>query len=138
MLSFNYETDLSIDKEVHYKWLTECICSEGFQLGKVDIIFTSDAYLLEINKKYLNHDYYTDIITFDYSEGNELSGDLFISIDRVKENASKYNVLFEVELRRVMAHGLLHLMGYGDKEEGEILVMRKKEDEKLRMFHVEQ
>jgi rRNA maturation RNase YbeY len=98
----------------------------------------SDDELFEMNIKYLNHNTLTDIITFDYSENRALSGDLFISVDRVRENAETFKVSFDVELRRVMVHGLLHLAGYGDKSTEDEQLMRLKEDEKLKMFHVEQ
>jgi rRNA maturation RNase YbeY len=94
--------------------------------------------LVEINKQYLDHDTLTDIISFDYSVGNELNGDIFISVERVRENALEYNVSFEDELKRVMVHGVLHYSGYKDKSEEDEKIMREKEDEKLGMFHVEQ
>jgi rRNA maturation RNase YbeY len=93
--------------------------------------------LLELNKKYLNHDTYTDIISFDYTDGRTIAGDIFISVDRLRENAQLFAVTFTEELRRVMAHGILHLMGYKDKSKNEIMTMRDKESEKLRLFHVE-
>ncbi len=94
--------------------------------------------MLQINKEHLNHDYYTDIISFDYTVGNEINGDMFISVDRVKENAVDFNVAFDEELKRVIIHGILHYCGYKDKLEDDELLMRNKEDEKLAMFHVEQ
>jgi rRNA maturation RNase YbeY len=93
---------------------------------------------LSINQQYLDHDTYTDIISFDTSEANELSGDIFISVERIKENAKQYNVDLDIELQRVLAHGILHFCGYKDKTVDEGKVMREKEDEKLKMFHVEQ
>ena len=98
------------------------------QFGDITIIFCSDDYLLSINKQYLNHDYYTDIITFDYVDENRISGDLFISLDRVRENAAKFKVEMKKELFRVVFHGILHLVGYKDKTKEEQAVMRKKED----------
>jgi probable rRNA maturation factor len=95
--------------------------------GDISIIFCSDSFLLNMNMEYLQHDYYTDIITFDYSEESVVSGDLFISIDRVKENAAEYGISFRMELYRVIFHGLLHLAGYGDKTKEEIEMMREKE-----------
>ena len=92
------------------------------------MIFCSDEYLLDVNRKYLNHDYYTDIITFDYCEGPVLSGDLFISVDSVRENASFYGTEFADELNRVIVHGLLHLIGYDDHAEADIATMRAKEN----------
>ena len=113
---------------------TQVIDNEGFKKGDITVIFCSDSYLLSINKQHLNHDYYTDIITFSYVEEGVISGDLFISIDRVSENARKEEVSKTNELSRVMIHGLLHLCGYNDKEEDEIKVMREKEKEYLSMI----
>jgi len=114
------------------------IVSENKKEGDINYIFCDDEYLLEINKQYLDHDYYTDIISFDYSVGNELHGDIFISLDRVRENASDFNVTFEEELKRVIIHGVLHYCGFKDKSDDEELLMRLKEDEKIKMFHVKQ
>lgn len=102
--------------------------NENRKLGIVSLIFCSDNYLLDINKNYLNHNYYTDIITFNYVEDKVISGDLFISIDRVKENAIEFDTIFENELYRVIFHGILHLIGYNDKTKEEKGVMREKED----------
>jgi rRNA maturation RNase YbeY len=101
---------------------------EIYKVGDISVIFCSDRYLLDINLKYLNHNYHTDIITFNYVEGDILSGDLFISVDRVKENAIEYDVIWVKELYRVIFHGLLHLAGYNDKTDEEIRLMREKED----------
>lgn len=133
MLDFNYIEidDLDLDLSKTNGWINELVRLENKILGDVSYIFCSDEYLLEMNKEHLNHDYYTDIITFDYCEGDEISGDLFISVDRVRENAQLENVEFLNELHRVMAHGVLHLCGYGDKSSAEELLMRKKEDEAL-------
>lgn len=109
-------------------WLRKVAESEIRRIGELSIIFCSDNYILDINMRYLQHDYFTDIITFDYCEGNVLSGDLFISVDSVRENALHYGVEFEDELNRVMVHGLLHLIGYDDHTEDEQKVMRAKED----------
>ena len=102
--------------------------SEVRRVGDISIIFCSDNYILDVNMRYLQHDYFTDIITFDYCEGDRLSGDLFISIDSVRENALYYGAEFGDELNRVMVHGLLHLIGYDDHTEEEKKVMRAKED----------
>ena len=99
--------------------LSNVVKTELKELGDISIIFVSDQYLLEMNQKYLNHDYFTDIITFDYCEDNVISGDLFISVDRVKENADSFNVDELTEIHRVMIHGVLHLCGYKDKTEEE-------------------
>ncbi|MFH6603090.1 rRNA maturation RNase YbeY [Maribacter algicola] len=139
MIEFHYETDFNIANEVYYAdWISRVIESELNFPSRIDFIFCEDGYLLSINQEYLDHDNYTDIITFDYSSGKQIEGDIFISVDRVKENAEKYDVDFEDELLRVMAHGVLHLMGYGDKGSVETEIMRGKEDEKIKMFHVEQ
>lgn len=102
--------------------------SEIRRIGDVNIIFCSDNYILDVNLKYLQHDYFTDIITFDYCENNVLSGDLFISVDSVRENSVFYNTEFEDELNRVMVHGILHLIGYDDHTEEDQKVMREKEN----------
>ena len=110
------------------KWLRMVAESEIRRIGELSIIFCSDNYILDVNMRYLQHDYFTDIITFDYCEGNKLSGDLFISVDSVRENADYYGVEFSDELNRVMVHGLLHLIGYDDHTEEEQKTMRQKED----------
>jgi probable rRNA maturation factor len=109
-------------------WLKTVAGSEMKRLGDINIIFCSDPYILEVNLKYLQHDYFTDIITFDYCEGDKLSGDLFISIDSVRENSVFYGTEFEDELNRVMVHGLLHLIGYDDHSDSDIAQMRAKEN----------
>lgn len=114
-------------------WLRMVAGSERFRIGALSFIFCSDAYILDVNMRYLQHDYFTDIITFDYREGQVLSGDLFISIDTVRANAEEYGVEFEDELNRVMVHGLLHLMGYDDHTEDQKKQMRQKEDYYLAM-----
>ena len=114
------------------RWLKELAVREGRTIGDVNIIFCSDAYLLYINRRFLSHDYYTDIITFDTCEGNTLNGDLFISVDTVRANADEYaQGHFDEELNRVMAHGVLHLVGYDDHSEEEQQQMRSKENEYL-------
>ena len=139
MISFNYELDFLLQNEEQYEaWIASIIASEGFHLGEINYIFCTDEYLHEINVKYLDHDTLTDIISFDYTEGQVVSGDIFISLDRVKENASDFSVAFEVELLRVMAHGILHYCGYKDKSDADEMQMRQKEEEKMKMFHVEQ
>lgn len=112
--------------------LTNLLNKEAKIIGDISIIFVSDSYLLEMNQKYLNHDYFTDIITFDYCEMNIVSGDLFISLDRVHENAETFNVDFLTELHRVMIHGLLHLCGYKDKTLEEEGLMRELENKYLK------
>ncbi|WP_340076267.1 rRNA maturation RNase YbeY [Leptobacterium sp. I13] len=138
MISFHYETAFNLPNEEHLEeWISKVITSENHEEGTLSYIFCSDEYLYKINKGYLNHDTYTDIISFDYSEGITVSGDIFISIDRVAENAKNYNVSFQDELKRVMVHGVLHYCGYSDKTKKKAAVMRLKEDEKIKMFHVE-
>lgn len=139
MISFNYETEFELQNEEQYEnWLAEVIESEDKTEGEINYIFCDDAYLLEKNIEFLNHDTLTDIISFDYTMGNLISGDIFISVERVKDNAVDFNVTFEEELRRVMVHGVLHYCGYKDKSEADEQLMRAKEDEKLLLFHVEQ
>ena len=109
-------------------WLENLLQNEVKKTGKIVYIFCSDEYLLEVNRKYLNHDYYTDIITFDYVKGKTVSGDIFVSLPRIFENAEMHNTSTDKELHRVLAHGLLHLSGYKDKNEEEQIIMRGKED----------
>ncbi len=108
--------------------------SEGKSLKDISVVFTDDDYLLEVNKQYLNHDYYTDVITFDYSIFPEVSGDIMISLDRVKDNAETLSVSFEEELNRVVYHGLLHLCGYKDKSAADEELMRNRENYYLELF----
>lgn len=110
------------------RWLRLVAESEIKRIGDISIIFCSDNYILDVNQKYLQHDYFTDIITFDYCEGDRLSGDLFISVDSVRENSIEYGTDFAEELNRVIVHGLLHLIGYDDHTEADVAVMRKKEN----------
>lgn len=139
MINFNYETDFNLNNEESIaSWLSNVITSENKKEGEINYIFCDDDYLHKINLEYLNHDTLTDIISFDYSIGNELNGDIFVSIERVKDNAKDFNVSFEDELKRVLVHGILHYCGFKDKNESDELLMRKKEDEKLALFHVEQ
>lgn len=119
------------NKLAHRAWLKAVAAEENRRIADISIIFCSDDYLLDINKKYLGHDYYTDIITFDYCESDKLSGDLFISIDTVRNNAEYYSVNFDDELDRVIVHGLLHLVGYDDHTEEQTAQMRSKENHYL-------
>lgn len=138
MISFNYETEFTLENETLFSdWISRVILSENKKEGDINYVFCDDEYILEINKQYLDHDYYTDIISFDYSVGNELHGDVFVSIDRVKENANDFDVTFDEELKRVIIHGILHYIGFKDKSKQEELLMRQKENEKIAMFHVE-
>lgn len=139
MINFNYELTFQLDNEERYsQWIQNVIISEGKELGEINYIFCDDEYLLNINKQYLDHDYYTDVISFDYTEANLVSGDVFISIDRVKENAADYDVTFDEELKRVIIHGILHYCGYKDKSDADEELMRIKEEQKMQLFHVKQ
>ena len=139
MISFNYETDFTLSNESLYEeWISRIIDSEGFDEGEINYIFCDDDYLHKINVDYLDHDTLTDIISFDYTEGNLLQCYIFVSVERVKENALEFNVPFEDEIKRVLSHGILHYCGYKDKSPEDELLMRSKEDEKIQMFHVEQ
>lgn len=138
MIDFNYEVDFELSDINYYSdWLSRVVVSESKMEGDLNYIFCDDEYLLGINQQYLNHDTYTDIITFDYCDGDTISGDIFISVGRVKDNAQEYSVSFEEELHRVMVHGLLHLLGYKDKSDQDARLMREKENEKIKLFHVE-
>ena len=138
-INFFSETDFILDSESKFhKWLELVIQSENKYQGDINYIFCDDEYLHEINLNYLEHDTYTDIISFDNSLGNTLHGDIYISVERVKENASEFSVEFAEELKRVMVHGILHFCGYKDKSEREKDLMRRKEEEKIELFHVEQ
>ncbi|MCE2681879.1 MAG: rRNA maturation RNase YbeY [Flavobacteriia bacterium] len=116
-----------LSSELFSFWLDNAVSEEGKTTGEITVIFCSDEYLLVMNRQYLDHDYYTDIITFDYTEGSIVSGDLFISVDRVYENAQGLDFDRAIELRRVCVHGVLHLCGYGDKSDLEAKLMRDKE-----------
>ena len=123
------------------KWLSEVIVCRGKSVGNINYLFCDDEYLLGVNRQYLNHDTYTDIITFDYVAGGLISGDIMISIERVGENAVKFGVPFEQELHRVVVHGVLHILGQGDKPDEEAVEMRRQEEESLvlwdELFHEE-
>ena len=138
MISFNYETDFELDNEEQYEdWISRIIESEGFDEGEINYIFCDDEYLHKINVEYLDHDTLTDIISFDYTVGNLIQGDIFVSVERVKDNANDFNVSFYEELKRVLSHGVLHYCGYKDKSPEDEALMRSKEEEKMQMFHVE-
>ena len=124
------------------KWIAEVVKRREKSVGNISYLFCDDEYMLEVNRQYLDHDTYTDIITFDYVVANLISGDIFISVDRVGENARLFGVEFERELHRVVIHGVLHLLGQGDKSDAEAAEMRRQEEEALSlwnaMFRVEQ
>ena len=121
-------------KRLASRWLSEVTSREGCRIGAVSIVFCSDPVILDVNRKYLGHDYYTDIITFDYCEEEVLNGDLFISVDTVCANSAEYGTTFHEELSRVIVHGLLHLIGYDDHTEADIAEMRMKENEALALL----
>jgi len=128
------EFDLQEPERVK-KWISHVVRIRGKRVGEVNYIFCNDAYLIEVNRTYLDHDTYTDIITFDYVAGNIVSGDIFISIERVRENARLFDASFEHELHRVLIHGIHHLLGQGDKNETEAKQMRNLEEESLKIWN---
>ncbi len=129
MISFNYETDFQLENEERLSnWISAAIISEGFKEGEINYIFCNDDYLHKLNLEFLEHDTLTDIISFDYTLGKLLNGDIYISIERVKDNATDFNVSFFSELNRVMIHGILHYCGYKDKSEADESEMRSKEN----------
>jgi probable rRNA maturation factor len=139
MIEFHYETDFQLEQENLYDaWLSSIITTHHKITGDISFIFCDDDYLHQINLEYLNHDTLTDIISFDYSEEDVISGDVFISVERVKENAIDFNVDFHSELLRVLSHGILHFLGFKDKSEDDARLMRIKEDESIQLFHVKQ
>ena len=139
IINFYSENDFELEDTSRFEsWIKAVITSEGKKTGEISFIFCDDEYLLEINKQYLDHDTYTDIISFDNTVGSILNGDIFISTERVRENALEYGVPFKEELQRVIIHGVLHLCGYKDKTREETQEMRRLEEEKMKMFHVEQ
>ena len=135
--SFDYYKPVVCEKDIEKSkdYAASLIKFHGKKVGEIGYMFCSDNYLIEVNRSYLNHDTYTDIITFDYVEGDLVSGDIMISIDRVKENAITFNTSFENELHRVIIHGVLHLLGQGDKTKDEAAMMRKREAEALDLWN---
>jgi rRNA maturation RNase YbeY len=135
MIIYNFETLFNLnDTSTISDWIHKVISNEGFETGEINFIFCDDDYLLNLNLAFLDHDTLTDIISFDYTMGNLISGDVYISIPRVMENASIFNTSFQNELHRVIIHGILHYCGYKDKSEDEKLIMRSKEDEYLNVL----
>ena len=138
VLFFSQDCDFKLIGKVLYKrWLKGLAAQEEAKLGALNVIFCSDAYILKVNQDFLGHNYYTDVITFDTSSGPKagISGDIFMSVDTIAHNAATYKVPFEEELRRVMAHGLLHLLGYKDKTAAEKAEMRQQEDWALTLYN---
>ncbi|WP_159949658.1 rRNA maturation RNase YbeY [Polaribacter septentrionalilitoris] len=132
MIEFNYETSFKIkDENLLQNWIVTTVSKEGFEVGEINYIFCDDEYLHKLNVEFLQHDTLTDIISFDNSLGQIISGDIFISVDRVEDNSKDYNVSFEEELHRVMIHGVLHYMGYKDKSKQEKESMRTAENNAL-------
>ena len=137
MIEFNYETNFTLINETQLKnWIASCVHSEGFNIGEVNYIFCDDAYLHKLNVEFLQHDTFTDIISFDNTLGKTVNGDIFISVERVVENANTFNSSFDSELQRVMIHGVLHYMGYKDKTGEEKEIMRDKENECLQLLNI--
>ena len=135
MVSFEYNCEMPFKLSLKHKvWLQQVIRKEGKVTGDISYVFCDDAYMIEQNNAFLQHDTYTDIITFDECVGDIISGSILISADRVAENASKFGKTFENELLRVVVHGTLHLCGYKDKSDEEAKIMRQKEDESLALF----
>jgi len=135
MIDFNYETDFKLDNELEIQqWISTCIDVYGFTEGEINYIFCDDEYLLKLNVEFLEHDTFTDIISFDYTLGKLISGDIFISVERVRENAEKFSQTFDNELNRVVIHGVLHYFGLKDKTEKDSAKMRKEEDTCLRLL----
>lgn len=138
MISFDTENKFNLNAPATVNsWLNDVIQKENHQLGELAYIFCSDSYLHDINKKFLNHDTLTDIITFDYVEDNIINGEIYISTERVKENALDFDVSFDNELRRVMVHGVLHLCGHKDESDDQKGMMRKLEDKYLKLYEEE-
>tara|TARA_B100001057_G_C22829176_1_gene942665 strand:- start:1677 stop:2099 length:423 start_codon:yes stop_codon:yes gene_type:complete len=139
VIDFVYNTDFRLaNKEVFSRWLISVASSEGFLIDTLVFLFVDDAEILQMNNKFLKHDYYTDVITFGDLKDKKISGDIAISIERVLDNSKTYGVEFEDELKRVMVHGLLHIMGYNDKDSNDKSVMSQKEKKAIKMFHVKQ
>jgi rRNA maturation RNase YbeY len=138
-IEYVYNTSFSLDNERKVsKWLNKAVESEGFSVGEIVFAFFNDKDLKSLNIRYLDHDYYTDVISFNDSKGTVLNGNIAVSVERVLENSKKFKTSFEDELLRVMVHGLLHFMGFNDSSMTETQQMRDKEDDNLKSFHVEQ
>lgn len=136
MIEFNYETDFKLEtEEIIQNWISACIETYGFSEGELNYIFCDDNYLLKLNVEFLEHDTLTDIISFDYTMGKLISGDIFISVERVRENAKIFNQILDNELNRVIIHGILHYMGFKDKTEKDKEIMRTEEDKCLALMN---
>lgn len=140
-IRFFYEYDFKVEHpRKTSQWIGKSIATEKKKVGDINYVLCSDEYLLRLNQQFLKHDTYTDIISFDYTAGKVIAGEIYISLDRVRENSENYRILFSDELRRVLIHGVLHFCGYSDKKKAHKVVMRKKEEAYLslwkKMFHV--
>ena len=139
MIDFVYNTDFQIENHrVFSRWLVEVAAAENCLIHDLVFLFVSDQELLAMNKKHLKHNYFTDVITFGELDGDKISGNIAVSVDRVLDNSKTYGVRFDEELKRVMVHGLLHIIGYNDNTKKEKLIMSQKETDALKMFHVKQ
>ena len=137
-LEFIYNTDYTLtDEKLHSACIKSAIFSENYDLGNIVFAFFNDEEVKKLNKKFLKKDYYTDVISFNETNDKIINGNIAISVDRVKENSKKFKCTFQDEMRRVMIHGLLHFMGYNDQNNEASAKMRKKENEKIKMFHME-
>lgn len=135
MINFNYETEFNLEEEeVISKWIIDAISNEGFKLEEINYVFCDDEYLHKLNVEFLDHDTLTDVISFDYSVGKIVQGDIFISVERVIDNAKDFKVDFDSELKRVIVHGVLHYCGYKDKTESDASLMREKEEYYLNLI----
>lgn len=135
-VNFSVQTKCPFNNRLKTKaWIKQIIAEHKKKCGNISYVLTDDEEVLNINKQYLNHDYYTDIITFDYVENDIINGDIFISVDRVKDNAQAFNTTFDNELHRVIIHGVLHLLGFKDHSPKDEKIMRKKENESLEKFY---
>ncbi|WP_282148674.1 rRNA maturation RNase YbeY [Algibacter lectus] len=135
MINFNYEIDFNLKgEEIVSKWIIDAISNEGFKLEEINYVFCDDEYLHKLNVEFLDHDTLTDVISFDYSVGKIVQGDIFISVERVIDNAKDFEVEFDSELKRVMVHGVLHYCGYKDKTESDASLMREKEEYYLNLI----
>ena len=139
MIEYHYELPFELENEAAFsKWIAKVVAGEGQKISLLSYVFCTDEYLLELNRQFLDHDTLTDILTFPYKDPSGIKGEVYISVNRVRENAKELNVEFTEELKRVMIHGVLHLLGYTDGTKEEKEIMRRLEDVKIDMFHVEQ
>ena len=139
MIEYHYELPFDLlDEGGHTEWITRVVLDEGNKIVRLSYVFCDDNYLLKLNQEFLDHNTLTDILTFPYSDEEGRKGEIYISVERVQDNAKALNIPFDDELKRVMIHGVLHLLGYTDGTAQDKRIMRAKEEEKIKMFHVEQ